>query len=375
MAQGKNDSNDALELSVTDVQEIANSPLEKRLRDIRTRQQQTRSITKSDNSGEHGAQPHSDKDTSVEIANHPVSNRTGVRGRTSASVIEQAQLSLFKLEQQGRFTALALRPQSEFPTFLTRIPIFVPGRRTTQRRILDEENALPFSTPWGEGKKHGPPLTVYDEDTLIAIGRLRQNMLIGLPQHMPVPVSDLYKDQDKPDVHVHVLHCMLSDIQQICGTSLGGKNNKLRLDSIKRLGATVIEFDQRTSDKFIGKGTEIKLLDVAWQAYQENAILYIQFSPVMAAWFEKEYTYIDWNLRRKLSDTGKAIHRFLAGQPKSYSIFTKKLMGTIGYPRAYKLFMHNLREDLKRLQEEGWIHSWEIEGNGRRVPHKLTLER
>src|SRR3989304_2745908 len=94
-----------------------------------------------------------------------------------------------------------------------------------------------------------------------------------------------------------------------------GKNNKLRLDSIKRLGATGIEFDQKTSKKFIAKGTEIKLIDVAWQSYEENAILYIQFSPVMAAWFEKEDTYIDWNVRKKLSDTGKAIHRFLASHP------------------------------------------------------------
>ena len=102
-----------------------------------------------------------------------------VRGRVSAEVIADAQLKLFDLERQGNFTALPLDPQQEFPTILTRIPIFVPSKRTTQRELLDSDNALPFLTPWGKGKKYGPPLTVFDEDTLIALGRLRQNLLIG----------------------------------------------------------------------------------------------------------------------------------------------------------------------------------------------------
>jgi len=347
--------------------------LESRMNSIRERQRTKHAGSLKISEKGQGSDTQINVDTTTEPSH--ASQRKGIRGRTSTSLIEKAQLNLFKLEQDGRFTTLALHPESEYPTFLTRIPIFVPGRRTTQRRILDEDNALPFITPWGEGKKHGPPLTVYDEDTMIAIGRLRQNMLIGRPHNMPLPVSDLYKSQGKDDIHVHVLHCMLSDIQQICGTSLGGKNNKLRLDSIKRLGATVIEFDQKTSRKFIASGTEIKLIDVAWQSYEENAILYIQFSPVMAAWFEKEYTYIDWNVRKKLSDTGKAIHRFLASQPRDYVIHTQKLMQTIGFPRAYKLFMHSLREDMKKLKEEGWIRSWNIEGNGRRVPHKLIIKR
>ncbi len=296
------------------------------------------------------------------------------RGRARPSVIEEAQLMLFNLEREGRFSAYELQPQTEFPTFLTRIPIFVPARRSTQKLLLDQDNSLPFSTPWGKGKKHGPPVGVYDEDTLIAFGRLRQNLLIGNPRHMPVPLSRIYKDLSN-DVHVHVLYCMVSDIQNILGQATGGRNNRLRLESVKRLAAQVIEFDNKTAEKFVGSGTSMKLLDIAWQEYEDNAILYIQFTPMMTAWFENEYTYIDWNLRRKLSDTGKAIHRFLAGQPKDYAIYVKKLMTTIGYPRAYKRFTEDLRIALKKLQDEEWIKSWKIEGNGRRLPHKLTLQR
>jgi len=297
------------------------------------------------------------------------------RGRPRISVIDEAQLSLFKMEQKGKFTQVALDPQTEFPTFLTRLPIFVPGRRTKQLERLDEENALPFSTPWGKGRKHGPPLTVYDEDTLIAIGRLRQKRLTGRPHNMPMPVSEIYKENNKDDINVHVLHCMLSDIQAICGTQLGGKNNKLRLTSIKRLCATNIEFDTKTKDKFTGSGTTIKLIDVLWQEYHENAVLYLQFSPIMAAWFEKEYTFLNWDLRRKLSDSGKAIHRFLSSQPKNYEIHTKKLLITIGYLREYRRFMICLRNDLEKLETEGWIKNWKITGNGRKTPHKLCLTR
>lgn len=40
------------------------------------------------------------------------------------------------------------------------------------------------------------------------------------------------------------------------------------MDSIKRLAATVIEFTAKTADRLTSKGTEIKLIDVAWQEYE-----------------------------------------------------------------------------------------------------------
>jgi hypothetical protein len=297
------------------------------------------------------------------------------RRRSSLSYIEKAQLTLIQLEQEGRFTTYPIIPSTEYPTFLTRLPIFIPGQRRSQQRVLDNDNALPFTTSWGEGRKHGPPLTVYDEDTLIAIGRLRQNLLIGSPHKLPVPISELYRAVGEDSVHVHVVQCMLSDIQNVCGTSRGGKNDRMRMDSIKRLAATVIEFTTKTADKFTGKGTEIKLIDVAWQEYEENAILYIQLTPVMAAWFEKEYTYIDWDLRCKLTDTGKAVHRFLSSQGREYEIYTKKLMTTIGYLRGYKKFMADLRVVMEQLKVEKWISEHQIIGSGRKVPHKLIIKR
>ena len=302
--------------------------------------------------------------------------RQGTRGRTSEAVVERAQLNLFDLERSGQFTAVTIHPQNEFPTLLTRIPIFVPGRARRQRERLDQDHSLPFRTSWGTGRKFGPPLTVYDEDTLMALGRLRHNMLIGNPAKMPYPVSRLYASEEDPDVHVHVVLCMLSDIQAMCGTSVGGRNNKLRLQSVRRLSATKIELNKETRDKVRFAGTTIDLVHVRWDVYEDNAILYVQFSPIMAHWLERAYTFIDWNLRRRLrTDVGKAVHRFLSSQPRKYQMFTRKLQTTIGHDGPYKYFMADLREALQQLQEAGWVREYTILGNGRKQPHKLVVDR
>ncbi|MYE81013.1 MAG: hypothetical protein F4X36_04060 [Gammaproteobacteria bacterium] len=302
--------------------------------------------------------------------------RQGTRGRTSEAVVERAQLDLFELERSGQFTAVSIHPQNEFPTLLTRIPIFVPGRARRQRARLDQDHSLPFRTSWGTGRKFGPPLTVYDEDTLMALGRLRHNMLIGNPAKMPYPVSKLYASDEEPDVHVHVVLCMLSDIQAMCGTSVGGRNNKLRLQSVRRLAATKIELNKETRDKVRFAGTTIDLVHVRWDVYEDNAVLYVQFSPIMAQWLERAYTYVDWNVRRGLrTDVGKSVHRFLSGQPRKYQIFTRKLQATIGHDGPYKYFMADLREALQQLQDADWIRDCAILGNGRKQPHKLVVDR
>ncbi len=313
----------------------------------------------------------------IEVVSIPyaASVRRKARGRSSSAALEEAQLSLFSLQQQGRFSVRSVDPQSEFPTLLTRLPVFVPGTRKGQRDMLDEDLAIPFVTPWGEGKKYGPPLTVYDEDTLIAIGHLRTNQIVGKPSTLPIPVSETSRHSNETDVSVHVVQCTLHDIQSMCGTSIGGLNNALRLESIKRLAATTLELTKQSNRKGASRGTTIKLIDVLWDAFDENAILYLQFSPVMAVWFEKEYTYIDWSVRRQLPDTAKAIHRFLSGQPHSYSIGTRKLMATIGYCREYKAFMRDLKLAMKQMEKLGWLNAWSISGSGRRTPHILHTTR
>jgi len=296
------------------------------------------------------------------------------RGRPSNSVIEDAQLELLRMEQQGRFAKFPLTPESEYPSLLTRIPIFLPVPRSRQAKLLDADNALVFQTSWGTGRKHGPPLTVYDEDTLIALCRLRQTKLTGRPGQLPVPVAELTGPTTEDSVYVHVTQCMITDIQRECGDSDGGRNTKLRLESIKRLAAQVIEFE-RTSAQGVTRGTSIKLLEVLWESYKERAVLYVQFHPVMARWLEHEYTFINWAIRKQLTDTGKALHRFLASQPKQYEITVSKLRTTIGYQRDVRHLVADIKRTMTRLEELGWLDGWEVVGNGRRTPHKLIVNR
>ena len=295
------------------------------------------------------------------------------------SALERAQLNLFNMERVGRFDAIPISPSNEFPTFLTRVPIFIPNSRSSQNNMLDEDNSLPFKTSWGTGRRFGPPLNTYDEDTLFALAKLRQNLLVGSPSKMPVPVSEMYADTQDHKVHVHTVFCKLVDIERVCGNTRGTKNYEKRLASIKRLAATRIELDQKTRSKLelseTRKGTFIGLLDVHWETFEQDAVLFIQFHPIVANWLENFRTYIDFEIRQKLDPVGKAVHRFLSGQPKTYSINVVKLRDTIHYLGEHKKFMAKLRACLKKLQNEGWIEAWEITGTGRRIPHKLSIIR
>ena len=272
------------------------------------------------------------------------------RGRAGTQIIERAQMSLFESERRGQFLKAPLHPSSEFPTMLARLPIFVPGRRTSQRRMIDKDNAIPFETSWGRGRKHGPPLTVQDEDTLLVLGRLRQDRLRGRGARMPIKVMDVMGQGD--DLHVHVLYTTLSEIENFIGHQKSGQNFRARLNSIKRLASTRLEVDVM-SDKAVERGSVISLLDVAWEKWESDSVLYIQFSPVMAHWFEKAFTYLDLNVRMSLTDTGKAIHRFLSSQPKSYAIGVEKLRSTIGYPRQAKYFLRDLRDSSRNFKN--WV--------------------
>ncbi len=311
-------------------------------------------------------------DTELTEESGKAGRRQPYRGSSTNRIIEKAQLSLFELEQRGQFTQFPISPSSEFPSILARIPIFVPGLRASQNKLLDKDNALRFETSWGVGRKHGPPLTIYEEDTLMALAMLRQRRLVGKGAKLPIAVSDIFEGGE--GVNVDVLFTTLSEIEDLCGNTRSGHNLKARLAAIKRLAGTRLEFE-RLADDQIPKGTTISILDVAWEKWEKEAVLYIQFSPVMARWLENAHSYINWKVRMKLTAPGKAIHRFLSSQPKQYQIGVAKLRTTIGYPRALKYFLRDLRETLSRLEELGWLSESWLEGNGRSKPYKLAIRR
>lgn len=256
----------------------------------------------------------------------------------------------------------------EFPTALTRIPLFMPGRREQQMDLM-KECSFAFSTPWGSGKRHGPPLTTDDEDTLMAILRLRRFALRGAGSRLPVPIAG-----DTGEQTVHAVYLRISQLQRELGVDAGGRANELRLESIKRLAATRIEFEALAGDGSVC-GMTHSLLEVQWKKWRGDGAILVQFSPVISRMLEEAYSYIDWNTRRQLSPVGKAVHRFLSGQGAKCAIGAEKLQSTIGCNRPFGKYMQELRRAMDRLKELGWLKHYELTGNGRSVPFQLRVAR
>jgi hypothetical protein len=299
----------------------------------------------------------------------PTPHKTGARRpperKASNTIPDWVQQQLF-----GEFGVEVRRIDAgqEFPTALTRIPLFMPGRRDQQMGLL-KECSFAFSTPWGRGKRHGPPLTTDDEDTLMAILRLRRFALRGAGARLPVPIAD-----DTGEQTVHAVYLRISDLQRELGVDAGGRANDLRLESIKRLAATRIEFEALAGDGTVC-GTTHSLLEVQWKRWRGDGAILVQFSPVISRMLDEAYSFIDWNVRRQLTPVGKAIHRFLSGQGKTYAIGAEKLQATIGCNRPFGKYMQELRRGMDRLKTLGWIKHYELRGNGRSVPFVLRVAR
>lgn len=297
------------------------------------------------------------------------------RGVAATRLIEQAQLKLLEREQRGDFTRFPITPGCEYPSIFTRVPLFAPTKRGTAKAMLDNDGAITFTTGWGEGRKFGPPLTIYDEDTLLALGALRQAQLVGMGSRMPVEVMNPFDPAE--ETSVQVLYTTISEIEEYLCKSRGGRGHKKRLQSVKRLAAATIEFtrisDPSTESAIKRRSFNTKIIDMLTEELKTDSCLFIQFPPVMVKWLKESYTYIDMDIRRQLSDNGKAIHKFLAGQ-SVFNISAEKLHTLTGTALPMNRFLQALRETLKKLEELGWLE-YELAGNGRRIPYVLTGHR
>lgn len=305
---------------------------------------------------------------------HALAQKLG-RGATSARLIEQAQLQLFEGEQRGDYKQFPIEPNSEYPSLLARVPVFAPGQRAIMAKRLDKDLAMTFETGWGKGRKFGPPLTIYDEDTLLAILGLRQRQLVGSGCKMPMPVT--HPGRQDEEINVQVVFTTVGEIQHFLGLAKGGRGHKRRLESVKRLAGVVIEFT-RTSDPALnsvirGGSFSTKLLELVTQDMDSESCLYIQLPPVMVRWLSESYTYIEMDVRRQLTDHGKAIHKFLASQ-QHFNISLEKLQEITGSSLHHRDFNRSTRQTMKKLHEIGWCE-YKITGNGRSKPLILTGQR
>lgn len=301
-------------------------------------------------------------------------------GTPSPNLVRHAELRLIEQEQLGLFTAFPIRPGNEFPSLLARLPLFPAIARSRQRSLLDKDNALPFSTPFGQGRRHGPPVSVEDEDYLIALMRLRQKKLIGQGPRLPIPIGfqQPFSDHDG-NVGVHVVCCTVTQIIGEMGNADNGQAYQRTLASLKRLAAMVVEIETSKSERYLGtvkNGTSIKLVDIVWQAFEQEGLIIAQFNPVVAKWLEHDATYLDWETRRQLvGRNARALHRFLSSQPKTYESTLERIAETIGWEGEKRRMRTGFETILSQMRDIGWVRDWEITGTGRSVPFRLKLLR
>ena len=301
--------------------------------------------------------------------------RAARRSRTLQARLDDAGGALSPLDQPEVFAAYPVVPQREFPTQLTRWPIFRPSHRVTQQGIQDTDNAVAFDTAWGQGRRLGPPLTIRDEDTLIALIRLRDRAIFGPASSLPLPVREIV-DHDEKSTEVHRLQCTLHQVVGELGLRDAGSAYKTTLDSIRRLGACTIEIAQTSADGRGSRGRQIRLIDVNWVAYDDHAVVDVVFPPMITRWLRTAYSYLDWEVRRGLKGAlTKAVHRFLSGQGSSYTIGCDKLAAAVGYDGRRDHMRGKFRTACQELERVGWLESWTIEGNGRTRPLMLSTHR
>ena len=287
--------------------------------------------------------------------------------------LRSAARDLKSFDSNGLFESYPIAPQNEFPTSLTRLPIFRPSQRRKQQSIQDLDNAVAFDTPFGSGRRLGPPLTIRDEDTLIALMRLRDRVLCGPESQLPANVRDIYSSKSG-QTEVHRVVCTIDQINDELGLSDSGTNFKNTLASIKRLNASKIELDRIIADG--GRvGGSFDLLKVQWLVYERHGLVDVIFPPLMAHWLKHSYTYIDWRVRCQLTSLGKAIHRYLSGQRAEYAIELRKLAATVGFDGRREHMRRKFSSACDELVAIGWLSEYTIKGSGRSTPLVLHVSR
>lgn len=303
-------------------------------------------------------------------------------GVTSKQMISSVEDGILTGEQLGLFEAIPLSKTDVFPTLLARLPIFMPMSRSKQKEIVDDDNYFHFETPFGNGLRSGPLLTTRDEDTLLALERLRYKQLHGDINKLPIKISsNLYNLDELGKVSVDIVICTITMINEELGITDGGDNYNETLLSVRRLANTVIELTTKKKERYLSKckeeGGQFKLIDVRWRAFDDDGLIFAQFSPVVTDWLANEYTYMDKKTRKALgkNDTAKALLRFLSTQPKSYNRNMIELAGCIGLIEEKRRIKPRMLSGIKALVKVGWLKDFEFIGNGRTKPVVLYTER
>jgi len=309
-------------------------------------------------------------------------NKTTNKGKSSTKIAKIAEKKLLNFITDFNIEQFELFPSREYPTPLSRIPLFTPSQRNKARELEIEKTKdtdfIRLNSTWDKGGvyKSGPTLTVYDEDTFIGLLLLRKSALKGKPSKMPSKhmnhTGSTISNNNEKDVLVHSGYFLISELEtKIRGTKppkagWGGEALKNRRDSVERLGATILKFTQpQNLDKYRGK--QIQIVSIDWVSSDKEAYYYFEFHPAIALWLTEFRTYIDFGIRRQLTPFGKALHRFLSSQKsnKFYKKDWEDILVAIGFNGRTSEAKRKGISELNKLVKLGFIKSGSIEGNGR----------
>jgi hypothetical protein len=287
------------------------------------------------------------------------------------------------IARQRGLEQTAMCATSEYPTTLTRLPLFPPVTRETAIEMF-KRGWVKLQSSWDGGGvyRSGPALTIYDEDTLLGLMVLRSRRLMGPADHMPTAVRRLDTEDTTPTderVQVDLVVFTISQLETaIHGHTprkgWGGRELARRRESIEDLYGLQLRFDKvRDGSRY--QRVKISLFDIPAFSKERDACYYVQFHPLVSRWLENYHTFISFSLRRKLSDLGKALHRFLASQRSNsvYRIDAIALYEAIGAQDRVWRLNQNARQQLTIMQQEGFITSFLIDGTGRSTPFVLHI--
>ncbi|WP_157640371.1 hypothetical protein [Lamprocystis purpurea] len=304
-------------------------------------------------------------------------------GHSNQTLVSTASDALETIARQRGLEQTAMCATSEYPTTLTRLPLFPPVTRETAIEMF-KRGWVKLQSSWDGGGvyRSGPALNIYDEDTLLGLMVLRSRRLMGPADHMPTAVRRLDTEDTTPTderVQVDIVVFTISQLETaIHGYTprkgWGGRELARRRESIEDLYGLQLRFDKvRDGSRY--QRVKISLFDIPEFSKERDACYYVQFDPLVSRWLENYHTFISLSLRRKLSDLGKALHRFLASQRSNsvYRIDAITLYEAIGaQDRVWKL-NQNARKQLTIMQQERFITSFRIDGTGRSTPFVLHI--
>jgi hypothetical protein len=296
------------------------------------------------------------------------------------SLVNKANNKLIEAEQLGLFTSFPIQNKNAIPTLLARLPIFLPIPEDKQIALLDKDLSFPFETAFGRGRRFGPPATIEDEDVLIALMRLSEKRVIGHPEKLPIPITNKqWLHNEVGELTVQVVMATEAQILKELRITDGGKNYAKIRSSLKRLNHISIELETKKKDRYFGDswtGEKIDLIDIRWRNFEEDGIIFGQFSPVIVRWLKDHATYFNWEIRRKLpSANARALHRFLSTQGKYYTAELTYIAETIAWDGNLSRLKPRMEAVLKSLRDDHKWCDYKIKGTGRAKPFVLEFWR